>query len=517
MVTQFGIEFAVHLIGNHFGNVVSKLCETLLRRGPLTLDQLIHCTELSLEQVKHSLLVLIQHNCVQPFVSSPQHYDDDADKLRVRTQYLALFNNIIHRLRFPKFLETVSQMLDEECVELLNGLLRDGRLTLKQMAERANQGKENAVATKVVRELLCKLLTAQFVERCPATEPVVSTSFRDTTTRKRGAKSAKVFEAPEALEQRVLEAAVPADAIRFSFTADMGLNVGREKNSDDSQMNIVEEDFAEEELILWRANFEEFICHLRHKVLIENVRTQHDDETATVLRALLEATRTSEKKVKMENSVPVSLNKITAEVMKTATGRALTIDRIRASLSCCSQRMNVDESCSIDLKKIVEQARDEEVESTVLKRYGKDAYRMFRLLSKDCCFLDTDKIAAHTLVETKKASKFLHKLWNDKYLHKETQTIVVAGGRPSNIFLWKVNKPLLWECVLDEMFHAALNLSIRMASEQEKNEELLNVPKDKLKEAGPLQKEYKRLLNVWLLLGSSLMKLDDALLLFQDF
>lgn len=45
--------------------------------------------------------------------------------------------------------------------------------------------------------------------------------------------------------------------------------------------------------------------------------------------------------------------------------------------------------------------------------------------------------------------------------------------------------------------------------------QLLNVPKDKF--TGPLQKKYKRLVNVSLLLGSSLMKLDDALMLFHDF
>ena len=36
--------------------------------------------------------------------------------------------------------------------------------------------------------------------------------------------------------------------------------------------------------------------------MIENIRTQHDDGTATVLSAVLEATKTVEKKVKMENS-----------------------------------------------------------------------------------------------------------------------------------------------------------------------------------------------------------------------
>ncbi|KAL2335228.1 hypothetical protein Fmac_016441 [Flemingia macrophylla] len=514
MVQQYGIKFALHLINKHFGNVVSKVCENLFRRGLLTLDQLIQYTQLTKDQVKNSLLVLIQHNCVQPFLLD----DDDVNNLKVRTQYLALFDNIVHRLRFPKFLETVLLRLDEECVDILDGLLRDGRLTLKQMVDRASQGKENTVTTKVVRESLCKLLTARFVERCPAREPVVSTSFKETTIRKRGVKSAKIFETPKTLEQRVLEAAMPGDAIRFSLTADTVLNVDGEKKSDDVQMNSVEENVVEEEQILWRANFEEFIRHLRHKVLIENVRSQHDDGTATVLSAVLEATKTVEKNVKMENSVPLSLDTITTEVMKTDTGRALTIDRIKASLSQlgCSSSSVVDDLYSIDLKKIIEQARNEDVESIVLKRYGNDAYRMFRLLSKGSSFLDTDKIAACTLVESKKALKFLTQLWNDNYLHMETVP-VVTGRRSSDIFWWKVNQPLLWINVLDEMYHAALNLSIKMADEQKKNEEVLNVPKHKLKEPGPLQKEYKRLLNVWLLLGSSLMKLDDALMLFHDF
>ncbi|QCE08184.1 DNA-directed RNA polymerase III subunit RPC3 [Vigna unguiculata] len=550
MVTQFGIKLAVHLITNHFGNLVAvilslsrlsdlfcigidievlcvqKVCENLFSHGVLTLDQLVRYSELTKDQVKNSLLVLVQHNCCQAFVSAPEDDDDGADRLRVRTQYLVLFDNIIHRLRFPKFLETVSRKLDEECVELLDGLLRDGRLTLKQMVDRASQGKgkcfmmhliENAVDTKVVREILSKLLTARLVERCPAPEPVVSTSFKETTTRKRGAKAAKIFEPPETLEQRVVEAAVPGDAIRFSFTADMKSKVDRETNSDDDEIASVQENDEKEEEILWRANFEEFIRHLRHKALIENIRTQHDDGTATVLSAVLEATKTVEKKVKMENSVPLSLDTITAEVMKTDTGRTMTIDRIRASLSQlgCSQRMIVDDAYSIDLKKIIERAQNEEVESIVLKRYGRDAYRMFRLLSKDGCFHDTDQIAASTLVEKKEAPKLLYRLWKDNYLYMEK--VVATGVKQITILMWKVNKPLLWEHVLDEMYHAALNLSLRMAFEQEKDEELLNVPKDKLKEPGPLQKKYKRLLNVWLLLGSSLTKLDEALMLFHDF
>ncbi|RZB76138.1 hypothetical protein D0Y65_034583 [Glycine soja] len=123
------------------GKIVAKVCENLFSHGPLTLDQLVRYTDLTKDQVRNSLLVLVQHNCAQALVSAPQDDDDDADRLRVRTQYLVLFDNIIHRLRFPKFLEIVLRKLDEEFVKLLVGLLQDGRLTLKQMVDRESQGK----------------------------------------------------------------------------------------------------------------------------------------------------------------------------------------------------------------------------------------------------------------------------------------------------------------------------------------------------------------------------------------
>ncbi|KHN26663.1 DNA mismatch repair protein Msh3 [Glycine soja] len=141
MVTEHGIKFGVHLITKHFGKIVAKVCEKLFSHGPLTLDQLVRYTDFTKDQVRNSLLVLVQHNCAQAFVSAPQDDDDDADRLRVRTQYLVLFDNIIHRLRFPKFLDIVSRKLDEEFVKLLVGLLQDGRLTLKQMVDRESQGK----------------------------------------------------------------------------------------------------------------------------------------------------------------------------------------------------------------------------------------------------------------------------------------------------------------------------------------------------------------------------------------
>ncbi|XP_019442130.1 PREDICTED: DNA-directed RNA polymerase III subunit RPC3 isoform X1 [Lupinus angustifolius] len=508
MVSEYGLKLAVHLITTHFGNIVANVCDNLLRKGPLTLEQLIRFTELKREQVKNSLLVLVQHNCVQPFQNQQQQ--DGA-----KTEYMALFDNILHRPRFPKFLDIVSRKLDDECVELLDGLLRNGRLTLQQMADRASEGKENPVAIDVVRETLRKLLAARYVERCPAPEPVLFPVVEETTTRKRGARAAKIFQPPLTIEERVLEASVPGESIRFSLTADTGFNADGETNSDDCPMTSAE-DVVKEELTPWRANFEEFMRHLRHKALIENVRTRLDEGAATILSAILDATRTAEKKVKVQNSVPLSLEAIFTEVVKSENGRTMTIDRVKASLVQlgCPSRMP-DDSYTIDLKNIIELARNDEVESIVLKRYGPYAYRMFRLLSKANCFLETDKIAESTLVEKKEAPKLLYGLWKDNYLHMEK--LQVMASKQSRFVMWKVNKPLLWDYVLNEMYHAALNLNLRLGLEQEKDGELLSVPLDKINESKSLQKKFERRRRVRLLLGSSLMKLDDALMLFHDF
>ncbi|XP_021281091.1 DNA-directed RNA polymerase III subunit RPC3 [Herrania umbratica] len=523
MVTQHGIKYAVHLITTHFGDLVAKVCECLLRKGPSTLQAIVRFTELTSSQVKNSLLVLIQHNCVQAFIlEQPGSHGDGA---KLNTHYIALFDNIIHRWRFPKFLTIVSQKLDKQCVALIEALLLHGRLTLKQMSDRAKsaQNEGDDAILDAVREAFIKLLNAHFVERCPAAEPVLTKPTEaETSTRKRGPKSAKILEEKETLEQRVLEAAAPSEALRFLLVTqtEPGADGGKDENNSSSmtvgekrKLDALESDTeggaTDEQVVLWRANFEEYIRRLRHKAFIENVRACLDDGAVIVISAMLEATRTAEKKVKTENSGPLSLNSIYEEVIKSEEGRNITFDRVRASLvqlSCPPFVKAVNELYSIDFKKIIELAQNDEVESIVLKRYGRDAYRMFRLLSNTGRLLETDKIADTAFVEKKDTPKILYKLWKDDYLHMEK--LQLTGARQSQFLLWKVNKNTLWEHVLDEMFHAALNLSLRVAHELEQEKELLNLPQDK---------RVNRLRKVRLLLESSQMKLDDAIMLFHDF
>lgn len=45
-------------------------------------------------------------------------------------------------------------------------------------------------------------------------------------------------------------------------------------------------------------------------------------------------------------------------------------------------------------------------------------------------------------------------------------------AQKSDIMLWKLNKRSLWEQVLDDMYHAALNLKLRLVYERKQAQDV---------------------------------------------
>ncbi|KAK4384980.1 hypothetical protein Sango_2622000 [Sesamum angolense] len=479
MVSLHGVQLATHLISSFYGDLCSKVCECLLRRGTLTLAQIIRFTELSRENVINCLRVLIHQNCVQAFAIQQEGAFGEAP--RIITQYMALFDNMIHKMRAPKFMQIVSEELGKDV---------------------------GSSDVHVVRESFNRLLIARFIERCPAPEPFLAPpADGETPAKKRGAKSAKIGEERQTTEQRALAAAAPMDSMRFLMEMDdlseekseectNSVTVGEKRKQDvlKSDEDVLDADKKKE--VLWRVNFEELVRRLRHKACISYVKTRINDEAAIVLSAMLELSRHSETWQKAENSAYLSINAIYDEVIKKEGGLGMDFERIRASL-----------------EQLGCQCLETGVESVVLRRYGREAYRIFRLLSKAGRFLESDKISDTTFVEKKDTIKILYKLWKDDYLHMEK--VMTSGAKQSLFLLWRVNKEPLREHVLDEMYHAALNLRLRIAHEQDKGKEILQLPREKL--VGELEKRYKLLGKVRVILESSLMNLDEAIMLFHDF
>ncbi|KAL1212907.1 hypothetical protein V5N11_023022 [Cardamine amara subsp. amara] len=511
--TEYGIVYAVHIITVQFGSVVSKVCEFLLRRGPLSSREISRLVEpdMSYNQVKDILCLLIQHNCVQAFSIEPP----DGSESKATVQYIVLCNNILHRVRYNKFSRIVNEELDFKCGAVLDGLLSNGRLTLGQLIER-DKDSGKPTGSEEIRESLQKLVADRFVERIPSPEPVLGNKEQELA-KKKGSKAAKILKEPETLEECVLEAATPVDAIRFphifeqdsnSPLADNDSNIteGKRKQRDADSSDHNNE-------VIWRPNFEEFIRRLRHKACVEIVKERRDEGCAIVLKAMLEVGRSHEKKVKTDKSVPMSLSSIYEEVMKTEAGRTLVLERVEACLDQLSATssylpafvIEMDDSYVVDFKSILSVAQKDEIEAVVMRKYGKEAFRMFRYLSQEGRFVETNKIADAALTEKKDPPQILLKMWKDGYLHM--QKLVVTGSYVP-FLLWKVNKLIVTKQMLDEMYHASLNLSLRLAHELELEKEVILLSSrerdNKIKAKG-------------LLLSSTRFKLDDAIMIFHDF
>ncbi|CAE6128378.1 unnamed protein product [Arabidopsis arenosa] len=519
-MSEFGIVYAVHIITVQFGSVVSKVCECLLRKGPLSSRDISRLAESDINhnQVKDILYLLIQHNCVQAFSIEPP----DGSESKAIVQYIVLFNNILHRVRYNKFSRIVNEELGSECGAVLDGLLSNGRLRLGQLIER-DRDSGKTIGSEAIRDSLQKLVAARFVERIPSPEPVLGNKDQEPA-KKRGAKAAKILKEPETLEERVVEAATPVDAIRFPLIFEEDSN----SSLADDNSNITEGKRKQRDVdssdpssgVIWRPNFEEFIHRLRHKACVEIVKERRDEGCAIVLRAMLEVGRSQEKKVKTDNSAPMSVGSIYEEVIKTEAGRTMLQERVEACLDQLSATSSylpafvteMNDSYIVDFKSIISVAQKDEVEAVVMRRYGKEAFRMFRYLSQEGRFVETDKIADAALTEKKDTPQILLKMWKDGYLHMQKLAIT---GTYVPFLLWKVNKLIVTRQMLDEMYHASLNLNLRLAHELESEKELLMLPSDKLE--GPLKERVKKVRAKRLLLSSTMFKLDDAIMLFHDF
>jgi DNA-directed RNA polymerase III subunit RPC3 len=253
---------------------------------------------------------------------------------------------------------------------------------------------------------------------------------------------------------------------------------------------------------------------------VEIVKERRDEACATVVKAMIEVGRSQETKVKTDKSVPISMGSIYGEVIKTKAGRTMLQERVEECLDQLSATssylpafvIETDDSYIVDYKAILSVAQKDEMESVVMTRYGKEAFRMFRYLSQEGRFVETDKIADAALTEKKDTPQILLKMWKDSYLQMQ-KLAVTSTSMP--FILWKVNKLIVSRHMLDEMYHASLNLSLRLIHEVDSEKELLLLPTTKME--GALKERVNKIRAKRMFLSSARFKLDDAIMLFHDF
>ncbi|XP_066397480.1 uncharacterized protein [Miscanthus floridulus] len=480
MVSQHGILLADNIISDHFGPIVSKVCGCLLRHGALSLLEIVRRLELSPRQVKNSLLILIQHNCVQAY-TSPRGGGD-----KTVTLYLAIFDNVLHRLRFSKFLSVVRVDIPESEV-LLEGLLQNGRLTFEQLVERTifKVPEGSPLPTREeIRMNFNKLVYAHYVERCPKPEPFFDPLAveQPTSTRKRAPKIPYLMEG--------------------SSSANDGHHAVAGNKRKHEALEVDEEDsiIAESE-VLWRINFERFIFCLKKKFCAERKKAKMRLGTLAIWEAFFEANVTNND----NKTVTSPIDGILERVGQKEGGTSMTLDQIISVLNDleCTSTTNNPEEFTFDLNKLVETCRNDEIESLVKKKHGQEAYTIFRLLLKQGCPVETDEITDRTILDKQVVHETLYKLWKDEYIDSERVPSTSGTGTGSTqFFVWRV-KNIYREHFMDHLYHAALNLR-----------QMVNYMAELLLEGSKDEIKLRNRKNILIL---ALTRHDESLMMFHDF
>lgn len=553
MPTRYGRKLACEVVLEHFGESVENVFKVLVYRGQQPLADIGRQAKLSPSQLKNCLLVLTQHNCVQAFRTEA---DPNQPLSRSQTQYVALVDITLQRLRFPKFMMHIRETLGQETEALLQGLLEHGRLSVEQLLQRAMAHASNSEAElgRAVKRALSSLVRGQYVERCPVPEPIVGARLISDVIKKGlrgGSRNKGSLEAEGYFNSevdRILLAAQSPEADRFRLPPsviavdDMDPSDGIEEPSSNGQVggkrkrndSPLVDSSVEVKDVLWRVNHEEFLRHFRHEACVTQITERFDGPSGIVVGAILKHTRLQESSVRQPSSASMSLEAISQAVRSNPEGYSIGMDRVRLALNQLSSDSTAPVQRSTDggsqffvnMKKIIEVVKGREIEAVMSQRYGAAGCRIFRLLLMKRQ-LEQKQIGEMAMIPLKDSREILYKMLKDDYVTLQ-EVAKTAEHAPSRTFyLWRVSLPGVKRNLLDHMCHAASNLRQRLKHEMEKEQEVLTLLEPRPTSGGGVapaiqltiaqRQQLERIRRVAAVLETSLLRLDHAIMLFSCF
>ncbi|KAF2986652.1 hypothetical protein EK904_006744, partial [Melospiza melodia maxima] len=124
-MTQAELRLCSLLLREHFGEIVEKVGNSLLRTGPRPLRLLVGDTGLLPDQVKKALCVLLQHQLAR-FEAQPRGW----------VEYEARRERVLRLLRYPRYIYTAKALYGDPGELLVEELLLHGHLPMSAAVAR---------------------------------------------------------------------------------------------------------------------------------------------------------------------------------------------------------------------------------------------------------------------------------------------------------------------------------------------------------------------------------------------
>ncbi|NXF27830.1 RPC3 polymerase, partial [Rhodinocichla rosea] len=269
-MTQAELRLCSLLLREHFGEIVEKVGNSLLRTGPRPLRLLVGDTGLLPDQVKKALCVLIQHGLVR-FEAQPRGW----------VEYEARRERVLRILRYPRYIYTAKALYGDPGELLVEELLLHGHLPMSsavaRVADRLTETMEDGKTMDYteVSNTFVRLADTHFIQRCP-TAPEMP-------------QSAKVPPAP---------ALAIADKDMYVVPRLSLVGKGKRRHSCDEEEEGEHKakrqkqeggssEAPPDDGIYWQVNLERFHQHFRDQALVSAVASRMDQTSSEVVRTML--------------------------------------------------------------------------------------------------------------------------------------------------------------------------------------------------------------------------------------
>ncbi|XP_037309833.2 DNA-directed RNA polymerase III subunit RPC3 [Pungitius pungitius] len=462
------------LLREHFGEVVEKVGIHLLRGGAQNIRIIIHETGISLDLVKKSLCVLVQHGaCVfssgRKGAGSPTEYRTSCDR-------------ILRILRYPRYIYTTKTLYGDTGELIIEELLQRGHMTMsstvKTVADRLTQNMEDGHCMDYgeVSNAFSKLVETHFLQRCP---PMVvagaAASAAPATPATPGTPAAPVSTAPPLPESfpdcyKVPHVTLVGRGKRQLCSEDGEDQRNAKKAKMDSQTHG-------DEGICWQVNFERFHLHFRDQAIISAVANKLDQTSSEIVRTMLRMSEVTTSPT-ATCTKPLSANEIFRSLPPSYNIARPIVDQYLTLLVDDPMEFvgKAGESGGgmyvVNLHRALTNLARATLESVVQERFGSRSARIFRLLLRKR-HLEQKQVEDFAMIPAKEAKDMLYTLLaqNLVQLQEIPKTPDFAPSR--TFYLYTVNQLPTARMLLQNCYKTVANLIERRLFESKESKRLL--------------------------------------------
>ncbi|OWF46957.1 DNA-directed RNA polymerase III subunit RPC3 [Mizuhopecten yessoensis] len=449
------------ILQEHFGELISKVAQVLLKKGPCILKYILVESGLQLKQVKKLLCLLIQHNIVT--------FDFNKKGL---TEYTIHCDVIQWRIRFPRYIYCAKTLYGDAAELLVEELLHKGRCLMSEtiiaITDKLNEALDASghpgITAGLVKEKFESLAKTHFIQRCR------SCLDKEVTD------EAAAGQPPDEEELYIIpKMDIDGEASRKRKLSTEGEGTPAKRSRTESKESA---EVPKDDGVYWRVNFARFHQHIRDQTLVASTASKIDTKAGEVLRTFLRLSETKFSSGSTTSSA-ISVNEVFHALPKELF---LTRHVLEMYMTMLCDDMNgmfnkVDEMSgglyAVNFYKGLQEIAKAHLESVVQERFGSKCLRIFRvLLMKQ--HSKQKQIEDYAMISAKEAKELLYNMFSENFITL-TEVSKTPDHAPSRTFyLFNVDIPQVTRIVQQRCYKAVKNAMIRRETEVAEHRRLLD-------------------------------------------